>query len=96
MSLLYPNVAQTALQLFMTQKLDIGTYLRTDYHVMTRDANGVIDPTYKYYVAPGIVIILLFAIGLPIMFFFVLWRVRNRLEVGALRALSNLVYCNQI
>ena len=87
-SLLYPNIAQTALQLFSHQKLDIGTYLRADYQVLTRDTNGVIDPTYQYYVPPGIIILILFAIGLPIVFFYVLWRVRDKLDVCALHQLS--------
>ena len=81
-SLLYPNISQTALQLFLKQKLDIGTYLRTDYQILTRDANGVVDPTYEQYVVPGILVIIFFAIGLPVMFFCVLWSVRKRLEAS--------------
>ena len=81
-SLLYPNISQTALQLFLKQKLDIGTYLRTDYQILTRDANGVVDPTYGTYVVPGILVIIFFAIGLPVMFFCVLWSVRKRLEAS--------------
>ena len=83
MSLLYPNIAQTALQLFLKQKLDIGTYLRTDYQILTRDVNGVVGPTYETYVLPGILVIIFFAIGLPIMFFCVLWSVRKHLEASS-------------
>ncbi len=61
--------------------MDIGTYLRADYQIMTHDTEGQLDPTYKQYIPPGIIILIVFAIGLPIMFFFVLWRVRHRLEV---------------
>ena len=82
MSLLYPNIAQTALQLFLKQKLDIGTYLRMDYQILTRDVNGVVGPTYETYVVPGILVIIFFAIGLPVMFFCVLWSVRKRLEAS--------------
>jgi len=80
-SLLYPNIAQTALQLFSAQKLDIGTFLRADYQIMTHDVTGQLDPTYKQYIPPGIIILIVFAVGLPVMFFYVLWRVRDRLEV---------------
>ena len=81
MSLLYPNIAQTALQLFSAQKLDIGTFLRADYQIMTHDAAGQLDPLYRHYIPPGIIVLIVFAVGLPIMFFYVLWRVRNQLEV---------------
>ena len=33
MTLLYPRCSMTALQLFATQTLDSGTYLRSDYSI---------------------------------------------------------------
>ncbi|KAK9840843.1 hypothetical protein WJX81_008508 [Elliptochloris bilobata] len=91
-SLLYPNIAQTALQLFSVQKLDIGTYLRTDYQILTHDVDGTISPTYRTYVPPGILVLIIFAIGLPIMFFYVLWRVRDRLEDVTIKAQFGYLY----
>lgn len=39
-TLVYPRCAQTCLQLFSMTKLDIGTYLSSDFTIVVRDVAG--------------------------------------------------------
>ena len=78
----YPRCAQTCLQLFSYKKLDIGTFLYADFTILVRDTQGHWGTVYKRYVAPGIAMMVLFAIGVPIWYFIIMWNVRKRLQVS--------------
>lgn len=80
-TLVYPRCAQTCLQLFSVTKLDIGSFLSADFTITVRDIAGHWGKVYVRYLAPGIALMLLFAIGLPIWYFYIMWTVRNRLKV---------------
>ncbi len=80
-TLLYPRCAQTCLQLFAVKKLDIGTYLAADYSIIVRTTDGHWGSRYVKYVAPGIALLLVFAIGLPAFYFYTMYKIRNRLDV---------------
>ena len=69
------------MQLFSYKKLDIGTYLYADFTILVRDTAGHWGHVYARYVAPGIAMMVLFAIGVPIWYFIIMWNVRHRLQV---------------
>ena len=81
-TLVYPRCAQTCLQLFSFTKLDIGTYLSADFTILVRDIAGHWGKLYVRYLFPGIALMLVFAIGLPIWYLYIMWTVRNRLKVN--------------
>ena len=83
-TLVYPRCAQTCLQLFSVTKLDIGSFLSADFTITVRDTAGHWGKIYVRYLAPGITLMLLFAIGLPIWYFYIMWAVRARLRVSHL------------
>ena len=80
-TLVYPRCAQTCLQLFSVTKLDIGSFLSADFTILVRDTAGHWGRVYVRYLAPGIALLLVFAIGLPIWYFYIMWTVRRRLRV---------------
>lgn len=82
MTLLYPRCAQTSMQLFATQRLDVGTFLKADYSISTRTSSGGFDHTYAAYLVPGTALVILFTLVLPIFYFLVIFRVRHRLQVN--------------
>ena len=81
-TLVYPRCAQTCLQLFSFTKLDVGTYLSADFTILVRDIAGHWGKLYVRYLFPGIALMLLFAIGLPVWYLYIMWTIRNRLEVN--------------
>ena len=81
-TLVYPRCAQTCLQLFSVTKLDVGSFLSADFTITVRDTAGHWGKVYVRYLAPGIALMLLFAIGLPIWYFYIMWTVRARLKVS--------------
>lgn len=83
-TLLYPRCAMTALQLFATDTLDIGTFLRADYSVIVRPVRGDLTSTYKIFLAIGTALILLFAVIAPASYFLILFHLRHRLDVRSL------------
>ena len=92
-TLVYPRCAQTCLQLFSVTKLDIGSFLSADFTILVRDTAGHWGRVYVRYLAPGIALLLVFAIGLPIWYFYIMWTVRHRLRVrrSLCQALPSLV-----
>lgn len=81
-TLLYPRCAQTSMQMFATQTLDVGTYLKADYSIRTRTVAGSISHTYAGYLVLGTVLVILFTIVIPLFYFLVIWKLRFRLEVS--------------
>ncbi|KAK9829421.1 hypothetical protein WJX72_005757 [[Myrmecia] bisecta] len=79
-TLLYPRCSMTALQFFATQKLDLGTYLRADYSILIRPLGGSLSRTYVHYLVPGIFMLVVFAILIPLAYALILYRIRNQLE----------------
>ena len=73
------------MELFSYKKLDIGTYLYADFTILVRDTGGHWGRVYKRYVAPGIAMMVIFAIGVPIWYFVIMWNVRKRLQVSLVR-----------
>lgn len=82
-TLLYPRCAQTSMQMFATQTLDVGTYLKADYSIATRNSAGDIVGAYAAYLVFGTILVILFTLVLPIFYFMVIYRLRYRLEVCA-------------
>jgi hypothetical protein len=80
-TLLYPRCAQTAMQMFATQTLDVGTFLKADYSIATRTAAGSISHTYAAYLVLGTILVILFTIVIPLFYFLVIWKLRFRLQV---------------
>ena len=72
-TLVYPRCAQTCLQLFSYMKLDIGTYLYSDFTILVRDTQGHWAHVYLRYLFPGIALLLVFAIGLPIWYLVIMY-----------------------
>ena len=71
--LLYPGVCKKVMQLYGTRTMDIGTYLRADYAVLTRDSTFVRVDKYQRYVSGGILMCLLYPAGIPLLFGAALW-----------------------
>ncbi len=80
-SLVYPRCAQTALQMFSVQKLDVGTFLRADYSILIRTTSGHFSRLYARYVPAGIFFMLLYAFGIPAFFAYLIFRVRKKFQV---------------
>lgn len=80
-TLVYPRCAQTCLQLFSYMKLDVGTYLYADFTILVRDIAGHWGHHYIHYVPPGIALLVLFAIGVPFWYLYIMWSIRGRLQV---------------
>jgi hypothetical protein len=93
-TLVYPRCAQTCLQLFSFTKLDIGTYLSADFTILVRDIAGHWGKLYVRYLFPGIALMLVFAIGLPIWYLYIMWTVRNRLKVLAHLMAQHAMSCH--
>ena len=91
-TLVYPRCAQTCLQLFSVTKLDVGSFLSADFTILVRDTVGHWGRVYVRYLAPGIALLLVFAIGLPIWYFYIMWTVRHRLRV---RPSAQAIPCEQ-
>ncbi len=70
------------MQLFATQRLDVGTFLKADYSISTRTPVGSFDRTYAAYLVPGTALVILFTLVLPVCYFLVIFRVRHRLQVS--------------
>ena len=81
----------TALQLFATDTLDIGTFLRADYSILVRPLHGDLTTTYKSFLAVGTALILLFAVVAPASYLLILFHLRHQLDVRPPPALSALL-----
>ena len=92
-TLVYPRCAQTCLQLFSYMKLDIGTYLYSDFTILVRDTSGRWAHVYLRYLFPGIAVLLVFAIGLPIWYLVIMYLIRDHLQVWQ-RALCMACCCS--
>jgi hypothetical protein len=79
-TLLYPRASMTALQMFGTQTMDIGTYLTADYSIQVKPPGGSFTAIYIRYMVPGAIMLLLFAIGIPALWFYVTWKNRHQLD----------------
>lgn len=66
--LLYSGVSQKTLQLYGTRTTDTGAFLRADYSIRTRSADGAPDPRYSAYARGGAAAAVLFPLGLPLLF----------------------------
>jgi len=80
-TLLYPRCAQTTMQMFATQTLDVGTFLRADYSIATRTPAGNISRTYAGYLVLGTILVILFTVVIPLFYFMVIYKLRFRLQV---------------
>jgi hypothetical protein len=80
LTLLYPGASLTALQMFGTTKLDIGTFLTADFSIMVRPPGGSLSGVYKSYLVPGAIFLTILAIGVPLVWFLAVWRNRQRLD----------------
>ena len=83
-TLLYPRCAQTSMQMFATQTLDVGTYLKADFSIRTRTITGSISPTYAGYLVLGTILVILFTVVIPLFYFLVIWKLRYRLQASDL------------
>jgi hypothetical protein len=79
-TLLYPRASMTALQMFGTQTMDIGTYLTADYSIQVKPPGGSYTAIYIRYMVPGAIMLLIFAIGIPALWFYVTWTNRHQLD----------------
>jgi len=79
-TLLYPRCSMTALQMFGTQTLDIGTFLTADYSIQVKPVGGGYNATYIRYMIPGAIMLTVFAVAIPAFWFLVIWRNRSKLE----------------
>jgi hypothetical protein len=79
-TLLYPRASMTALQMFGTQTMDIGTYLTADYSIQVKPPGGSYTAIYVRYMIPGALMLLVFAIGIPWLWFYVTWTNRHQLD----------------
>ena len=80
------------MQMFATQTLDVGTFLKADYSISTRDSGGDILATYAAYLVFGTILVILFTLVLPIFYFMVIYRLRYRLEVCSFIVLYKLYF----
>ena len=80
-TLLYPRCAQTSMQMFATQTLDVGTFLKADFSIATRNSSGDIVASYAAYLVFGTILVILFTLVLPMFYFWVIHTFRHRLEV---------------
>lgn len=79
-TLLYPRSSMTALQMFGTQKLDVGTYLTADYSILVKPPGEGYTGTYKGYLVPGVIMLIVFAVVIPASWFYVIWKNRRNLD----------------
>ncbi|KAL4548349.1 hypothetical protein Ndes2526B_g00925 [Nannochloris sp. 'desiccata'] len=79
-TLLYPRASMTALQMFGTQTMDIGTYLTADYSIQIKPPGGSYTAIYIRYMVPGAIMLIAFAIGIPALWFYVTWKNRHQLD----------------
>ena len=69
------------MQMFATQTLDVGTFLKADYSIATRTASGAFSRTYAGYLVLGTVLVILFTVVIPLFYFLVIYKLRFRLQV---------------
>lgn len=79
-TLLYPRSSMTALQMFATQTLDIGTFLTADYSIKVKQPGGGYTATYIRYMIPGAIMLFIFAVVVPGFYFLTIWRNRKSLD----------------
>jgi len=79
-TLLYPRASFTALQMFGTQTMDIGTYLTADYSIQVKPPGGSYTAIYVRYMVPGAIMLIAFAVGIPALWFYVTWKNRHQLD----------------
>jgi hypothetical protein len=91
LTLLYPRAAQTALQLFSLQRLNVGTFLAADLRILVRPppatCGGLTCPltsAFKVMIPVGIAVLVAGAVGVPAFFFLALWRNRKNLDSPAI------------
>eukprot|EP00887_Chlorella_sp_A99_P008033 scaffold12.g8033.t1 len=91
-TLLYPRCAMTALQLFGVQDIDGTSYLKADFSVVVRPAWGGLELTYQKYLAPGILMLVVFALVIPAFWWAVIFANRRRLEDPTISAKYGFLY----
>lgn len=79
-TLLYPRSSMTALQMFGRQTLDTGTYLTADFSIMVKPPGGSFTEKYVHYMIPGAIMLFIFAVVVPAVWFWMIWRHRRNLE----------------
>ena len=79
-TLLYPRSSMTALQMFGTQRLDIGTYLTADYSIQVKPPGEGYTDIYLRYMIPGAIMLFTFAVVIPGLWFYVIWKNRQNLD----------------
>lgn len=92
LTLMYPGCSMTALQMFATVALDIGTFLKADLSIMVRPLDGGYTKTYKSYLGPGALFLATFAIGIPALWWYTVWKHRNRLEEPEIASKFGFLY----
>lgn len=91
-TLLYPRASMTALQMFGIQTLNVGTYLTADYSIQVKPPGGQYTETYIHYIIPGAIMLFLFAVVIPALWFYMIWRVRSRLDQHAVAQRYGFLY----
>ena len=75
--LLHPIVSSYTLNVFRCRRVGSKMYLVSDFTL------ECFDDTWHLMLLPSVLFLVLFSLGTPLFFFFVLWRRRHRGELGA-------------
>jgi TRAP-type C4-dicarboxylate transport system permease small subunit len=84
--LIYPGVSSTILSMFMCEKVNDTIYLKADFSLRCGDKRWI------SYLPAGIIGILVYPIGIPAFFFYLLRRYRNRLQQPDIQAELGFLY----
>jgi len=84
--LIYPNVSSVVLRTYICKTVMDRSYLLADFQV---DCNSDL---YKAHASAAVPMIALYPIGIPVFFFFMLYRYRKRLDEVGIRAQLGFLY----
>jgi len=59
------------------------SFLKADFRILVRPSGGPWNATYLRYFVPGVIFMVVFAFVVPAAYFFILYFLRHRLQVGA-------------
>ena len=84
--LLHPTMAGMAFYHFRCQNVGNTSYVMTDYSLVCG------DETWHWMLIPVLFVIIFFALGMPLLFAFVLWRRRHKLRDETTKQLLGMLY----
>ena len=84
--LIYPTVCAHVLKIFVCHNVNGTPYLETDMRLVCYDTQ------WFYYAGLSTIFIIMYPIGIPLLFFVRLYRHRNRLERPGVRAEMGMLY----